>query len=656
MLVAVGILFVYAWSRYSVSASVTMTLYVNDIAAAVASVTLIASFIAYLWAPRNGSGTPALAVYLLLAATAGVLIVTNGGSDSPFVALWMVVAIFAGVFGMLGIAPLLVATLGYLLLELLAGSLTKSDVITTVLVGQLPLIVSYVLWHQQRRRSGETPGNRAYRELASELSQVTGKSEVVINAIADGVIALDSKGAIELLNPAAQHIIGWGKQDALSLNYQSVLQLRSEKGEELAPSTDPIAQVLATNKEVETFNLQLITNSGKKRLVALTVSPVGQIGDGVIVVFRDVTNERQEERAQAEFISTASHEMRTPVASIEGYLGLALNPQTAQVDPKAREFIGKAQQSAQHLGRLFQDLLDVSRADDGRLVNRPKVINLVEFVGEVVQGLQPKAAEKNLRMIFKPDPDGNSKPDSGERRLSPVYYVNVDPDHLREVVANLVENAIKYTPSGDVTVDISGDHNHTTISVADSGIGIAAEDIPHLFQKFYRIDNSATREIGGTGLGLYLCRRLTEAMEGRIWVESQLQQGSTFFVELPRVSHEDATRMIEAAAMTPTADPAPEPVAAAELPPAPAPIQNPVPTPQPPIASASPAPAVSQPESPLPAASITPPAPTLPPQNPVQPPIAPSLAAIEQDPNQYLQQSRSQSAMRIPVRGDDSKS
>lgn len=647
MLVAVGILFVYAWSRYSTSASVAMTLYVNDLAAGVASLTLIVSFIAYLWAPRNGSGVPALGVYLLLAASSGVLIVTNGGSESPFVALWMVVAVFAGVFGMFGIVPLLAATLGYLAMELSGGSLTRGDVITTVLVGQLPLVVSYVLWHQQRRRSTDAPGTRAYRQLASELSQVTGKSEVVINAIADGVIALDSKGAIELLNPAAQHIIGWGKQDALSLNYQSVLQLRNEKGEELTPSTDPIAQVLASNKEIDMSYLQLITNSGKKRLIALTISPVGQVGDGVIVVFRDVTNERQEERAQAEFISTASHEMRTPVASIEGYLGLALNPQTAQVDPKAREFIGKAQQSAQHLGRLFQDLLDVSRADDGRLVNRPKVIDLVEFVGEVVQGLQPKAVEKNLRMIFKPDPDGNNKPDTNDRRLSPVYYVNVDPDHLREVVANLVENAIKYTPKGDVAIDISGTQDRTTISVTDSGIGIAAEDIPHLFQKFYRIDNSATREIGGTGLGLYLCRRLTEAMEGRIWVESQLQQGSTFFVELPRVSHEDATRMIEAAAMTPTIEPTPTitpPIMQTETV-AQTTVGTPPSTPQPhpAVAPVAPSPAVT------PAAPVA-----TPPQPSAQTPT-PSLATIEQNPNQYLQQSRSESAMRIPVRDDNNQ-
>jgi len=239
--------------------------------------------------------------------------------------------------------------------------------------------------------------------------------------------------------------------------------------------------------------------------------------------------------------------MRTPVASIEGYLGLALNPATAQVDEKARDFINKAHESAQHLGNLFQDLLDVSKADDGRLSNNPKVVDVVEFTHDVVEGLRPKAEQKGLHVLFKPQPDDDEK--AGERRLNPVYYSNVDNDHLREVIANLTENAIKYTPAGEVVIDVGGDNDHVTISVADSGIGIPKEDQGHLFQKFYRVDNSDTREIGGTGLGLYLCRRLVETMNGRIYVDSEYKKGSTFYVEIPRIDHEEATRLIESASI-----------------------------------------------------------------------------------------------------------
>jgi signal transduction histidine kinase len=328
----------------------------------------------------------------------------------------------------------------------------------------------------------------------------------------------------------------------MGLDYKSVLQMLSSDNHELDKTNDPVFDVLSTNQPKRRNDLQLQTSSGKKLIIEVVVSPLGRQGSGAIIVFRDITKEQEEERAQAEFISTASHEMRTPVASIEGYLGLALNPATATIDAKAHDYITKAHLAAEHLGRLFQDLLDVTKADDGRMQNNPKVIEVVSFTSDVVEGLQPKADEKQLKLFFK----ANSSEQGGGRTIEPIYYVDLDADHLREVLANLVENAIKYTPKGEVVIDIEGDEDHVVVSIRDSGIGIPAEDIPHLFQKFYRVDNSDTREIGGTGLGLYLCRRLVEAMGGRIWVESEYKKGSTFSVELPRISHEEAQRLIDA--------------------------------------------------------------------------------------------------------------
>ncbi|MCA9340486.1 MAG: HAMP domain-containing histidine kinase, partial [Candidatus Saccharibacteria bacterium] len=218
---------------------------------------------------------------------------------------------------------------------------------------------------------------------------------------------------------------------------------------------------------------------------------------------------------------------------------------TAKIDDKAREFIMKAHASAQHLGRLFQDLLDVTKAEDGRLSNNPKVIDLVVFVNGVIEELKVKAEEKKLRLFFKPATDDTQ---GSLRTVEPVFFVNLDADHLHEVLSNLIENAIKYTPAGEVLIEIKGDEERVVVSITDSGIGIPTEDIPHLFQKFYRVDNSDTREIGGTGLGLYLCRRLVETMGGRIWVESEYKKGSTFSIELPRITHTEATHLIDLAA------------------------------------------------------------------------------------------------------------
>lgn len=480
----------------------------------------------------------ALAGYISLALTVGALIVTTGGTISPFIALWMLVAVFAGIFSIWGLLPMVAAIGVFVGAEYINDNFGTELLIVVAFAGVLPLVASFILWHAKGKSTNDS-GDRAYKDLASELSQVASQSEVVINAIGDGVMAIDNKGVIQLINPAAQRMLGWGKQDAYALSYRSVLQLINSKGEALEAARDPVEQVLNTNQQIRDNDLTALTHSGKKIMVSLVISPVGELGSGAIIVFRDITKEKAEEREQAEFISTASHEMRTPVASIEGYLGLALNPNTAQIDDKAREFILKAHEAAKHLGRLFQDLLDVSKSEDGRLTNNPKVVDIMAFTREIIGGLEEKAHEKGLRLIFKPNPK------DGEKHVVPVYNVNLDNDHIREVIDNLTENAIKYTLQGEVIVDVTGNEDNVVISIKDSGIGIPNEDIPHLFQKFYRVNNTETNQIGGTGLGLYLCRRLAEAMNGRIWVESEYQKGSTFFLELPRISAQDAIHLKE---------------------------------------------------------------------------------------------------------------
>ncbi|OYW85312.1 hypothetical protein B7Z17_02525, partial [Candidatus Saccharibacteria bacterium 32-49-10] len=181
-------------------------------------------------------------------------------------------------------------------------------------------------------------------------------------------------------------------------------------------------------------------------------------------------------------------------------------------------------------------------AEDGRLKNEPQVIDVSAMAGDILEGLTHLAAAKQLRLLFKPNPTFETS--SIDRKLQPVFYADVDPSHFREVVANLIENGIKYTMTGDVVVDVTGDDKIVTVSIQDTGIGIPAEDLPHLFQKFYRVDNTDTREIGGTGLGLYLCRRLAETMGGNLRVESEYKKGSTFFLDIPRISHEEAMRKL----------------------------------------------------------------------------------------------------------------
>jgi PAS domain S-box-containing protein len=364
-----------------------------------------------------------------------------------------------------------------------------------------------------------------------------GDGQAVLSAIDDGVIAIDADGNIRLINQAAESIIGWNSGDAIGLVYDSVLRIVDKDKNAFEREKNPIRKALLDFKCFNSRELFLKTQGGKDIPVFMRINAIDEQHSGLVVVFRNIAKEIEENREQTEFISTASHEMRTPVASIEGYLGLALNPATATIDDRARNFLQKAHENTRHLGQLFQDLLDITRAEDGRLKNDPVVLDAVEFSRNIWEGLKAKAKEKGLNYIF--DLDSNK---SGEKMLSPVYFIRADRDHLQEVLDNLFDNAIKYTPQGEVSVSVSGDNENVRISVKDSGIGIPAEDIPHLFQKFYRVDTSETREIGGTGLGLFLSRKLVESMDGKLDVTSEYQKGSVFTVQLPRLTREQAEK------------------------------------------------------------------------------------------------------------------
>ena len=550
------IILLYAWARFIPTGyQLPIGLSVSDLAAGVAGIGSLIVLILCFWLPRKHETEIGIFVYLLTVAVATTTIITSGGVVSPFLVMWIIVAIFAGFFGavILGIMGLLV------ILQIIATSVQQGIniqfIIGYLFFGFLPLIFSLVLWIRRQKTDDNTSS------LENKLSAVESKSDVVINAIDDGVLAISKDGNIELINPSAQQIIGWDQGDALGLNWKSVLKLVTSDGKDVEDLENPIAQSLSKNQPTHNDKLFLLTSSEKRILVSIVSSPVGTDGEGIIVVFRDITKEKAEEREQAEFISTASHEMRTPVASIEGYLGLALNPATAHIDEKARDFITKAHESAQHLGRLFQDLLDISKVEDGRMKNNPKIINVNEFLKDIFDGLATKADEKQLNYIFMPDIIDEGK----EKSLQPIFYANIDPDHFREVVSNLIENAIKYTPSGEVVVNVTGDDKQISVSVKDSGIGIPAEDIPHLFQKFYRVDNSDTREIGGTGLGLYLSRRLAEAMSGNLRVESKYKEGSTFYLEIPRMNSSEAKQRLESAETEKPEDKTPNPLASEKI-------------------------------------------------------------------------------------------
>lgn len=369
------------------------------------------------------------------------------------------------------------------------------------------------------------------------------KSQIVINTISDGIAIISTDGIIQLFNPAAEALTGWRADDAVSLDFRSVFNLINNADRPFEDRTNPILAAFRTGRTVDCDKAYIKTASKKMIQLSLKATPIilndpQPHVDGLVVVFRDITMERAEQNAQTDFISTASHEMRTPVATIEGYLGMIINPAICQIDDRARDYANKAHQSIQHLGRLFQDLLDVTKLDDNRMPSNPELIDVNIAVRDIVSEFADEAEAKHLAL--KLDLNGSSgSQDGGNRVVIPRAVIYADLDHFDEVLSNMIENAIKYTPKGSVSVKVISDNDRVRIKVSDTGIGIPAEDVPHLFQKFYRVDNGETREIGGTGLGLYLIKTLTTSMGGAVGVESDYGSGSTFWIEFDCLSSDE---------------------------------------------------------------------------------------------------------------------
>jgi PAS domain S-box-containing protein len=391
-----------------------------------------------------------------------------------------------------------------------------------------------------------------HKETASEavnklqIEQV--KSNIILNSIDDGVILIDDQKVIRLFNPAAARITGWAQSEAEGLDYHSILKLVDEKNNPYTDDQDPFNRVFTEPKSVRDNKAVLVSKSQKMLAVTLNVSPLldeNKAVIGAVGIFRDVSEERTQERQRAEFISTASHEMRTPVAAIEGYLALAMNENVSKIDAKAREFLEKAHASTKALGDLFQDLLTSAKAEDGRLSNHPQVVEMDQYLEQLTQDLRFAAEKKGLTVEYMVG--SSSGPidarDSNSKVIAPIYNVYADPDRLREVITNLFDNAVKYTDTGKITIGLTGNTQVVQLYIKDTGTGIPAEDIPHLFEKFYRVDNSATRTVGGTGLGLFICRKIIELYRGRIWVESELGKGSTFYINLPRLDDNRAAQL-----------------------------------------------------------------------------------------------------------------
>ena len=331
-----------------------------------------------------------------------------------------------------------------------------------------------------------------------EAERAAGEAQAVFYAIADGVLLTDPYGRVTAMNRALEALTGWTEAEARGRPYAEVLPLATDRADGPA---------------------DLVSRYGRRVPVAVSSAPIfdarGRVVGGVDVI-RDVSKEREIDEVKSALISTVSHELRTPLTLIHGFAEL-LVLRDMPVE-RQRSSAVEILDASRRLARLIDDLLSVSRMESGRLVLDPRPLDLATVVERILSPFRAMAAKHTLRTKLPAN--------------LPVVWG--DPDKVEQILTNLVGNAIKYSPGGGevlVTVDVDGDT--VQVSVRDQGIGMSPRDMGQLFEKFYRVDREEVRRAGGTGLGLYITKRLVEMHGGRLWAESWPGVGSVFRFTLP---------------------------------------------------------------------------------------------------------------------------
>jgi PAS domain S-box-containing protein len=363
------------------------------------------------------------------------------------------------------------------------------------------------------RRYGETD-LRAAEELALRAASVVEMSQLydevehrarasrALETIADGVVLLDNDERVLLWNRAAAAMTGIAAADVIGRPAREVLT-----------GYDENVAAVAVNGRPQTVPLDL----GDRELW-LSFSAV-RFEEGTVYAFRDLTEERVLEQMRSDFVATVSHELRTPLAAIYG-AALTLRREDLELTGEVQaRLLDVVAEESDRLAQIVNDVLLASHLDSGQLKLRIETVDAAKVTKNVVE-----AAQTHL-------PEGITLSLTAPKRLPPVA---ADEQQLRQVLVNLVENAVKYSPGGGpVQVRIGRGERGVRWAVSDEGLGIPASERRRVFEKFYRLDPDMIGGIGGTGLGLYICRELVHRLDGRIWVEPNNGKGSTFFVEIP---------------------------------------------------------------------------------------------------------------------------
>lgn len=338
----------------------------------------------------------------------------------------------------------------------------------------------------------------------------------VLTHMSDGVIATDRRSNVVIVNEAALHLLDVNREDIQGVSIMDVFKIRQKYTyRELLETTDDL--ILSVMIE------------GVETVIRVEFSVIKRDSgfiSGIVCVLSDITEQEKIDRERREFVSNVSHELRTPLTSMRSYTEALIDGawQDEEVAPK---FLDVIQSETDRMIRMVTDLLNLSKMDAGRQALQLDTLDLTRLIGSILD---------RYDMLLQSEMYVDKQYTLTRELPTESLWVEVDQDRFIQVVDNILNNAIKYSPDGgQITCRLVETSDNVVISITDEGLGIPKKSLPHVFKRFYRVDKARSREQGGTGLGLAISKEVIELHGGRIWVNSRENKGSTFFVSLPKV-------------------------------------------------------------------------------------------------------------------------
>lgn len=346
--------------------------------------------------------------------------------------------------------------------------------------------------------------------------------EAVFKFTDEGIIIFDQRGRVVGFNTAASKLTGRKAEEAIGQPYIKVVKSVSQEGVNLA-AISPIHQVLSEGKTIAKSQQLLESHEGGQIWTEISYSPIfdngGRVTSGLAII-RNIQKDREVEEIKSDFISIVSHELRTPLSAVKGFLSMIINKDFGDLNDKQFHFLNRVYQSNQRMVDLVEDLLDASHIESGKINLIQNPIAPEGIINDVVSELASKGFERQILLKVS--------------RKQKLPLVLADENRLRQILINLVDNAIKYSfPKSEVVIDFKVQGDELITSISDTGVGVTSAQADRIFQKFGRVYNPMSVQAGGTGLGLYITKRLVESHGGKIWVTGREGKGSKFSFSLP---------------------------------------------------------------------------------------------------------------------------